>query len=172
MAVAWSAEQRYLAFHQSSGYKLGYHNGLTFELSGPQLDRASVVEEHILAESEVSIDVDGDEPKLVVFKAAHIQEAKLEMGRYKTTGPDMATPGPFGSDFFTDTESSGEETTSSTASIPLEAVRNKKSRGSLGVPKIKGTPDETTDRPSGKKQVGSNASLGKDVQGKMYVHTP
>jgi hypothetical protein len=153
-------------------FKLGFRDGLTFELSGPQLDRASVVEEHILAESEVSIDVDGDEPKLVVFKASHIQEAKFEMGRYKTTGPDMATPSQFGSDFSADTESSGEDTSSSTASVHLEAVTNKKSRGSLGGRKIKGTPDETTDRPSAKIQVCSNASLRNDVQGKIYVHTP
>jgi hypothetical protein len=144
-------------------FKLGFRDGLTFELSGPQLDRASVVEEHIL----------GEEPKLVVFKASHIQEAKLEMGRYKTTGPDMASPhSQFGSDFSADTESSGEDTSSSTASVHLEAVTNKKARGSIGGRKIKGTPDETTDRPSAKKQVCSNASLRNDVQGKIYLHTP
>jgi hypothetical protein len=153
-------------------YKLGFRDGLTFELSGPQLDRASVVEDHILAESEVSIDVDGEEPKLVVFKAAHIQEAKAKQGRYKTTGPDMATPGPFGSDFSADTDSSGEESYSLTASVHAQAVRNKKSRGSLGVTKITGTPDETTDRPGAKQLVGANASLGRDGQGNMYVHTP
>ncbi len=106
-------------------YKLGFRDGLTFELSGPQLDRASVVEEHILEETEVSIDVDGDEPKLVVFKAAHIKEANAEQGRYKSTGSDMATPGPFGGDFSADTDSSGEESESSTASVHAQAVRNK-----------------------------------------------
>jgi hypothetical protein len=153
-------------------YKLGFRDGLTFELSGPQLDRASVVEEHILAESEVSIDVDGDEPKLVVFKAAHIKEAKVEQGRYKTTGPEMATPGPFGSDFSADTDSSGEDSESSTASVHVQAVRNKKSRGSLGGTKIAGTPDETTDRAVAKQLVGANGSLESDVKGNMYVHAP
>jgi hypothetical protein len=42
----------------------------------------------------------------VVFKMAHIKEAKAEQGRYKSTGPDLATPGSFGSDFSADTDSS------------------------------------------------------------------
>ncbi len=130
------------------------------------------MEEHILAETEVSIDVDGDEPKLVVFKVAHIKEAKAEMGRYKSTGPDMATPGPFGSDFSADTASSGEDSESSTVSLHAQAVRNKKSRGSLGGTKIAGTPDETTDRAVAKQLVEAKGSLGSDVKGNMYVHTP
>ncbi len=59
-------------------YKLSYRDGITFELSGPMLDRATVREEHILAGTKVSIDVKEGEPSLVVFTEAHIKQAKAE----------------------------------------------------------------------------------------------
>ncbi len=145
-------------------FKLGFRDGMTFDLSGPQLDRASVVEEHILAGTEVSIEVDGDEPQLAVFKATHITEAKLEQGRYKSTGPEMTTPGPFGSDFSSDTQTSGEDSDSSTASVHASAITNKKTRGSLGGTKITGTPD---DNPHTALFFYNNGSLGSDVQGEI-----
>ena len=39
-------------------YKLSFRDGITFELSGPMLDRATTREEHIRSGDEVSIDVD------------------------------------------------------------------------------------------------------------------
>ncbi len=49
-------------------YKLSFRDGITFELSGPMLDRATTREEHIKAGTEVSIDVKEGEPSLVVFQ--------------------------------------------------------------------------------------------------------
>jgi hypothetical protein len=140
-------------------YKLSFRDEITFELSGSMLDRASTRDEHILAGTVVSLDVEGDEPSLVVFKAAHINEAKAEMGRYKSTGPEMAVPGPFESDFSSDSQSSGEDSESSTASVHAAVIPKRNSRERLGGPKIAGTPDDTTQRAREKQLDAANASL-------------
>ena len=135
-------------------YTLSFRDGKTFDLSGPMLDRATTRDEHIKAGTEVSLEVNEGEPSLVVFSEALIKQAKAEQGRYKLLGPVMSRgrkgTGQYGSDFSSETESSGEESDSddesqaSTASSRAADLAKKKSRGSLGGTTIEGTQDDVT----------------------------
>ncbi len=157
-------------------YKLSFRDGQTFELSGPLLDRATTREEHIRSGDEVSVDVEDGEPSLVRFTQAHINHAKAEQGRYKSTGPEMTkgtnTSKKDGSDFSDDGLSSDDDSESdeesddveeigaSTASKHAPVSAKNKTRARVTATTIKGTQDDVTRIGEETEWNGADASHG------------
>jgi len=157
-------------------YKLSFRDGQLFELSGPQLDRATTREEHIRNGEEVSMDVPDGDPSLVRFTQAHIDQACREQGRYKMTGPEMTkaknTTNKYGSDTSpdglsnSDDSESGEESVSdessdaSTASNHGPVSAKNKTCPRVAAKRIKGPLDGVTRKDSQTEWNGEDESHG------------